>query len=76
MFRDYEGSKAIIADNLNSRLRSKHISVKLTFLREFIQMGNVRILHVGTKGHHADVLTNAFWRNKFLLHHMALMNLS
>ena len=48
IFVDNEGAKAI-ADNPSSASRSKHIDVKLHFIRGLIRTGEVRILHVGTE---------------------------
>ena len=56
IFGDDEGSK-VIADNPSSASTSKYINVKLHFIRGLIRMRKVRILHVGTKEQHADVLT-------------------
>ena len=75
IFGDNEGAKAI-ADNPSSASRSKHIDVKLHFIRGLVRTGEVRILHVGTEEQHADVLTKALWRNKFMVHRAALMNFS
>ena len=75
IFGDNEGAKAI-ADNPSSASRSKHIDVKLHFIRGLIRTGEVRILHVGTEEQHADVLTKALWRKKFMVHRAALMNFS
>ena len=75
IFGDNEGAKAI-ADNLSSASRSKHIDVKLHFIRGLIRAGEVSIMHVGTEEQHADVLTKPLWRKKFLVHRAALMNLS
>ena len=75
IFGDNEGAKAI-ADNPSSASRSKHIDVKLHFIRGLVRAGEVRILHVGTAEQHADVLTKPLWRKKFMLHRAALMNLS
>ena len=47
----------MIADNPRSVSRSKHTGVKVHFIRGLICMGEVRILHVGTEGQHADVVT-------------------
>ena len=66
-FGDNEGAKAI-ADNPSRALKSKHIDVRLHFIRG--------ILHVGTEEQYADVLTKALWRNKFLVHRAALMEFS
>ena len=72
---DNEGAKAI-ADNPSSASRSKHIDVKLHFIRGLIRAGEVSIVHVGTEEQHADILTKPLWRKKFLVHRAALMNLS
>ena len=53
---DNEGAKAI-ADNPSSASRSKHIDVKLHFIRGLIRAGEVSIVHVGTEEQHADILT-------------------
>ena len=74
-FGDNEGAKAI-ADNPSSASRSKHIDVKLHFIRGLNGTGEVIILHVGTEEQHADVLTKALWRKRFLVHRAALMNFS
>ena len=74
IFGDKEEAKAI-ADNPSSVSRSKHIDVKLHFIRGFIGAGDVRVLHGGTEEHHADVVTKPLWR-KFMLHGGVLINLS
>ena len=75
-FDDNEGAKTI-ADNPSSASRSKHVDIKLHFIQGLIRTGEARILHVGTEEQHADVLTKALWKNKFLLlHRAALMNFS
>ena len=71
IFGNNEGAKAI-ADNPSSASRSKHIDVKLHFIRGLVRTGEVRILHVGTAEQHADVLTKPLWRKKFMLHRAAL----
>ena len=75
IFGDDEGAKAI-ADNPSSASRTKHIDVKLHFIRGFIRTGEAGILHVGTEEQHANVLTKAFWIKKFMVHRAALMNSS
>ena len=75
MFGDNEGAKAI-ADNPTSASRSKHIDVKLHFIRGLIRTEEVRILQVGTEEQHVDVLTKAPWRKKFMVHRAALMKFS
>ena len=54
IFDDNEGAKAI-ADNASSASMSKHIDVKLHFIRGLICAGKVRFLHVGTAEQHDDV---------------------
>ena len=57
VFGNNGGVKAI-ADNPSSASRSKHIDVKLHFIRGLIRAGEVRVLHVvGTAEQHADMLT-------------------
>ena len=75
VFGENEGAKAI-ANNPSSASRSKHIDVKLHFIRGLLRAGEIRVLHVGTAKQHADVLTKPLWRKKFMLHRAALMNLS
>ena len=73
IFGDNEGAM-VIANNPSSTW-NKHIDVKFHFIQELVHAGEIRILHVGTKGQHADILTKALWRNKFMVHRAALMNL-
>ena len=62
VFGDNEGAKAI-ANNPSSASRSKHIDVKLYFIRGLIRAGGGSVLHVRTVEQHADVLTKPLWRN-------------
>ena len=73
IFANNKGAKAF-ADSLSSASRSKHIDVKLHFIRGLIRAGGACVLHVGTAEQHADVLTKPLWREKFMLHRAALMN--
>ena len=50
--------------------------MKLHFIRGLFRAGEVRALHVETAEQHADMLAKPLWRNKFMLHHAALINLS
>ena len=74
IFGDNEGSRAI-ASNPSSASRSKHIDVKLHFIRGLVRAGEIQIIHVGTEDQHADILTKALWRKTFVVHRAALMNL-
>ena len=67
IFGDNEGAKAI-ADNPSSASKSKHTDVKIHFIRGLIRTGEVKILHVGTEEQHADVLTKALWRKKYMVY--------
>ena len=64
VFGDNEGAK-VIADNPTSASRSKHIDVKLPFIRGLIRGGELRVLHVGTEEQQAGVLTNACGERSF-----------
>ena len=70
-----DNAKAI-ADNSSSASTSKHIEVKLNFIRGLIRVGGVRVVHVGSGEQHADVLSKPLWRKRFMLHRASLMNLS
>ena len=77
VFGDNEGAKEIAENQPTSSVsRSKHINVKLHFIRGLIRAEKVRVLLVGTAEQYADVLTKTLWRKKFLLHRAALMNIS
>ena len=73
IFGDKEGSA--ITDTQSSASRSKHIDVKLHFIRGLIRTGEDRTLHVDTEEQHVDVLTKALWRKQFLVLRAAFMTL-
>ena len=75
VFGDNEGAKAI-ANNPSRASRSKHIDVKLHFIRGLVCAEVVRVLHTGMAEQHADMLTKPLWRNELMLHRGALINLS
>ena len=58
-------------NNPSSAPRSKHIDVKLHFIRGLVRAGEVRVLHVGTAEQHADVVTKPLWKKELLLHRAA-----
>ena len=58
IFGDNEGAKEI-ADNPSSASRSKHIDVKLLFIRGLIRGRKIGIVNVEK---HADALTKPAWR--------------
>ena len=74
ILEDNEGAKAM-AENPLSSGRSKHIDVRWHFIRELVESGEVKIVHVGTEEQHADMLTKALDVKLFKRHRAALMNL-
>ena len=57
-FDGNEGAKKkVIANNPSSTAWSKHVDVKLHFIRGLLRAENVRVLHVRTAEQHADALT-------------------
>ena len=57
-FDSNEGAKKkVIANNPSSKAWSKHVDVKLNFIRGLLRAENVRVLHVRTAEQHADALT-------------------
>ena len=71
-----QGSSKVVVDNTSSAMRNKKADVKLHSIRGLIHTGEVRTIYVETEDQHVDVLTNALWRNKNMVHRAALMNLS
>ena len=55
IFGDNEAAMTI-ANNPTSVLRSKHIDVKFHFIQGLVRAGEIRILLVGTKDQHANIL--------------------
>ena len=55
---DSEGAKAM-AENPLSYGRNKHIDVRWHFLRDLVESGDAKIVHVASEWQHADVLTKA-----------------
>ena len=74
IFGGNEGAM-VIANNPSSASRSNHIDARFHFIQVFVRAGEIRIVHVGTKDQHADILTKALWRKKFMVHRAALINL-
>lgn len=54
---DNEGAEAL-AQNPSDRLLTKHIHARFYFIRECIEAGDIKVLHVSTKDMLADMLTN------------------
>ena len=75
ILEDNEGAKAMAENSLSSG-RSKHIDVRWHFLRDLVESGDAKIVHVASEWQHADVLTKALPAIRFKKHRAALMNLS
>ena len=45
--------------------RTKHIDVKLHFIREVVETGAVRVVKIASKDKPADMLTKSLLRGKF-----------
>ncbi|CAM9889276.1 unnamed protein product [Sphacelaria rigidula] len=71
---DNEGAKAL-ADNPFSSGRSKDIDVRLLFVRDLVRAGEMRIVHVDSEWHHADIFTTPLPTTLFERHRRALMNI-
>ena len=64
-----------MANNRQSNRRTRHIDVKHHIVRDAVEEGLVRIVHVRSEEKHADILTKALDMRTFDLHAKALMNL-
>ena len=56
-----------IANNATSLKRTKHIDVRHHFLREHVEQGTIKLVHVETKKQLADVMTKVL--GKVAFHH-------
>ena len=74
ILEDNEGAKAM-AENLLHSGRSKYIDVRWHFLRDFVESGDAKIVHVASEWQHADVLTKALPASLLKRYRAALMNL-
>ena len=74
ILEDNEGAKAM-AGHLLSSGRSKHIDVRWHFLRDLVESGGAKIMHVAPGWQHDDILTKALLATLFKRHRVALMNL-
>ena len=45
--------------------RTKHIELDIHFVRERVQMGDLRVLHVPIGEQYADVMTKGLWTTTF-----------
>ena len=56
IFGDNEDPMAF-ENNPNSPSRNKHVHVNVHFIHGLVRAGEIRILHVGTKVKHMNILT-------------------
>ena len=74
IFGDNEGTMAIV-NSPSSASRSKHIGVKSPFFKDLCVQERLVFFIYETKDQYADILTNALWRKKFMVHLAGLMSL-
>ena len=74
LYEDNEGAIQI-AKHPISNSNSKHIDVRLHFLRELVEEKEVEIIHVASEFQHADFLTKALPEREFGFHRDYVMNL-
>ena len=74
LMEDNEGAKAM-AENPLSSGRSKHIGVRWHFIRELVEKKELKVVHVASEWHHADILTKALHVKLFKRHRKAILNL-
>ena len=74
IFEDNQGAIAL-AENPLSSARSKHIDVRLHFVRELHRAKKVDIQFVASEEQHADILTKSLAATPFRYHRMFSLNL-
>ena len=74
LMEDNDGAKAM-AENPLSSGRSKHVDVRLHFIREVVEKKELKVVHVASEWRHADILTKALHEKLFKRHRKALLNL-
>lgn len=74
VFEDNEGA-IYLAINPAITPNSKHIDIRHHFIRERVERGEFKIVHVPTAFQHADFLTKALHQGAFFLHRQFAMNL-
>ena len=72
---DNQGAKALIENALRSA-RSKHIDIRLHFIRDLFRTGKIYVEYVKSAEQYADILTKALSRVNFQYHREHLMDLS
>ena len=74
VFEDNQGAIAL-AENPLTSARSKHIDVRLHFVRELLRTKKIDIQFVASEEQHADILTKSFAATPFKSHRKFLLNL-
>lgn len=73
LYEDNEGANSL-ADNSPSPKRGEHIDVRCHFIREFMDTGNIYVVHVVSGWQHADILTKPLSITLCVRHRRVLMN--
>ena len=72
----FEDNQAIaLAENPRSSARSKHINVRLNFVRELLHAKKIKIQFVASEEQYADILTKSLAATLFKSHREFLLNL-
>ena len=72
IFEDNSGAIEM-AKNGKYRPRTKHLDIKLHHFRHHVDQGLIKIIHIRTNSHPADVLTKPLPEESFLCHRKTLM---
>ena len=55
-----------LSENLVFHDRSKHIDIRCHYIRDMVQLGAIRLQHIGTDEQVIDILTKPLGKVKFL----------
>ena len=64
VYCDNQGAISLAGNRMLSQ-RSKHIDIRYHFIRDLIQKGQIRVVHVDTEANLADIFTKPLMRVKF-----------
>ena len=62
-----------LAHNEQTKGRTKHLSIKMKFVQQNLQLGNIHLVHISSVNNTADLLTKALSKNPFLRHRNSLV---
>ena len=54
-----------LAHNEQTKGRTKHLSIKMKFEQQNLQLGNIHLVHISSVNNTADLLTNALSKKPF-----------